>query len=200
MLKGNLSSRPFYNERLVSLVLGLAAAAVLALTAVSGYQLWTLSRERSALAARAASHRAEADRVRREAVTLTGSVDPGVLEALVRDSREANLHLDERAFSWTNFFGFIERTLPADARLVAVTPDPGEGTFELSMLLVAREPEDMDAFVQELLDTGRFYDVFPENMTRNDDGSFNATLTATYLPQLAKPAAADAHEAAGRMP
>ena len=47
MLKGNLSSRPFYNERLVSAALVLIAALALALTAFNGSKLYTLSTQRS---------------------------------------------------------------------------------------------------------------------------------------------------------
>ena len=39
MLRGNLSSRPFYNERLVSLGIGLIAAVAVALTVFNGYKL-----------------------------------------------------------------------------------------------------------------------------------------------------------------
>ena len=37
-------------------------------------------------------------------------------------AREANQLIDRRAFSWTDLFNRFEETLPADVRIVAVTP------------------------------------------------------------------------------
>ena len=52
MLKGNLSTRPFYNERLVSLAFGLIAVLAFFLTVFNAGQLISLSRERAALNSR----------------------------------------------------------------------------------------------------------------------------------------------------
>ena len=49
MLRANLSTRPFYNERAVHLVLGLAALIVLLLTAFNAIRVISLSRQNTDL-------------------------------------------------------------------------------------------------------------------------------------------------------
>ena len=51
MLRGNLATRPFYNERIVTLLLALVAAVVLALTVTNVTRLLQLSARRSELRA-----------------------------------------------------------------------------------------------------------------------------------------------------
>lgn len=193
MLRGNLASRPFYNERLASLLLLVLALVVAGLTAYNAVELWALTAERSRLVAETATNRKEAARIRREADAAVQGADDARLEMLAADSQEANRYLGRRAFSWTNFFGFIERTLPRDVRLVSVTPDPNaEETFQVVMQLVAEDPEALDTFVERLLATGRFYDMLPPSLQRNDDGTYGVVLPATYLPAIESAPAGDA--------
>ena len=50
------------------------------------------------------------------------------------------------------------------------------------MNVIARRTEDIDAFVDALLDTGSFYDLLPHNMERNDeDKTFRADVVGYYL-------------------
>ena len=76
--------------------------------------------------------------------------------------------IDQRTFSWTAFFGLIEKTLPLDARLVAVSPRVERGVFKIVMLVVARRLSDVQEFIEKLKATGAFYDVVPagSNSTR----------------------------------
>ena len=46
--------------------------------------------------------------------------------------------IDQRTFSWTVFFGLIEKTLPLDVRLVAVSPSVEKGVFKVTMIVVAK--------------------------------------------------------------
>jgi hypothetical protein len=49
MLKGNLANRPFYNQRMISIVVGVIAIVALGLAAFNGWELYTLSRSRADL-------------------------------------------------------------------------------------------------------------------------------------------------------
>lgn len=185
MLKGNLATRPFYNERLVSLLIAGLAALVFALSLFNGLQLWNLTRERATLAEQTSANQAEAVRIRQEAAAEIQRADNAGLAALAADSREANSYLNRRAFSWTNFFAFIERTLPRNVRLISVTPGVDDnGNFQVVLVLVARDPDDLDDLVESMLDTGRFYDVFPPSVQANPDGTFGVLLQASYLPAI----------------
>lgn len=188
MLRGNLSTRPFYNERLVSLALGALAVVALALAAFNVSQLSSLSAERSELRGRIDANNAEAARIRTEADALQRSIDPMTLRALLGSTQEANRLIDERAFSWTVFFDYVEQTLPIDVRLVSVQPRVDRGVFVVTMLVIARQPAHLEAFVDNLSETGAFPDVFVTGQQRGDDGTFGATIQTGYAPPVAGPA------------
>lgn len=191
MLKGNLSTRPFYNEGLVNLLLVVAAAAGVAMTVFSANRLMSLSSERGVIAE-------ERDNATRLAATTTEaadrekkSIDRGTFMMLGGQTQEANSLIDERTFSWTIFFGQIEKTLPLDARLIAVAPRVEKGEFRISMTANAKTLEDLSVFLNALKGTGSFFDLLTEGQQFNpDDTTYSATITGSYVePQAQKPAA-----------
>lgn len=126
----------------------------------------------------------EALRVRNEAVALQTSVDSATLKTLAVATREANTLIDQRTFSWTIFFGFIEKTLPLDVRLMSVAPRIERGDFRIVMIVNARRLADVETFIDALIGTGAFYDVTPTEQQRNDDGTFTATMVTGYVPPV----------------
>jgi len=98
MLKGNLSSRPFYNERLVSAALVLIAALVLALTVFNGFKLYALSKQRAELKGRIGRDTAQAQQIEPRCVALQRSVDRATLVQLAGSTQEANTLIDQRTF------------------------------------------------------------------------------------------------------
>lgn len=184
MLRGNLSTRPFYNERLVTLGLLLAAVVAVALSIFNVSQVLSLSRARAEHKAVQTRDEGEALRVRNEAVALQTSVDSATLKTLAVATREANTLIDQRTFSWTIFFGFIEKTLPLDVRLMSVAPRIERGDFRIVMIVNARRLADVETFIDALIGTGAFYDVTPTEQQRNDDGTFTATMVTGYVPPV----------------
>ncbi len=67
MLRTNLSTRPFYNERAVHVLIGLAAFVVLAITVLNGIRIVSLSRHNTELSSRIGAEQAEAERLTAEA-------------------------------------------------------------------------------------------------------------------------------------
>jgi hypothetical protein len=192
MLRANLSSRPFYNERLVSAGMVLVALVGLALAVFGVSMLSSLSRERAALRAEIAANTAQAQQIERQATDLQRSVDRATLVLLAASTREANALIDQRTFSWTVFFGLIERTLPFDLRLVSVAPRAEQGQMRVTMRVVGRGLDDIDAFIDALHETGAFYDLFARNKQRNDDdNTYEADIVAYYLAPSASAPAAD---------
>ena len=181
MLKGNLSTRPFYNDRLATLAIALVAVAAALLTAYNASALLTLSAARRDLNGKIERDRADAGRIRSQAMALEQGVDRASLGRLADAAGEANNLIDQRTFSWTAFFGLIEKTLPIDVRLVMVSPRVERGAFRVAMRVVARDLADTSAFVDALLETGKFYDVASVDMQRRDDGTLNALIEASYL-------------------
>lgn len=192
MLKGNLATRPFYSERLASLAIAAVAVAALILTAYNGLELVARSSERRELRARIERDRAETASVRAGAAALERSVDRATLARLAASTGEANDVIGQRTFSWTEFFSLIEKTLPTDVRLVTVSPRVERGVFRVSMTVVARDLADVAAFVDAMLETGRFYDAATIDMQRREDGALNAKVDASYLSPRAAAAPATA--------
>lgn len=181
MLRGNLSTRPFYNERLVGLALLLALVAAIGLTLFNVSKLVSLSAERRRLTASTAADDNEAARVSAAADREQKSVNQANLRLLAVSTREANELIDQRMFSWTIFFGLLEKTMPLNVRLVAVSPHLDKGEFKVTMTVIAKDLSDIDDFIQALYATGAFYDAYPSDKQAKDDGSFAAAVETSYL-------------------
>ena len=185
MLRGNLATRPFYNERLVALVLALVGLIALAASVFNARTLLDLSRQRAALGSRIDANERQVAQIRHDAEAVQRTVDRKHLETLVSATHEANDLIDQRTFSWTTLFGVIEKTLPIDVRLVAVAPKIDKDNTLVTMIVVARKPEALADFVAALegpAAAGTFYDVIKHADQRNDDGTMDATIEAYYLP------------------
>jgi hypothetical protein len=185
MLKGNLATRPFYNERLVTLVLVLVALVALVASAFNARALFALSHQRAALGSRIDANEQQAAQIRHDAEAVQRTVDRRHLDTLVAETHEANDLIDQRTFSWTTLFGVIEKTLPIDVRLVAVSPKIDKDNTLITMIVVARREDALAEFVSALegpASHGTFYDVLKHADQRNDDGTYNATIQAYYLP------------------
>ena len=181
MLRGNLSTRPFYNERLVTLIIIVAAVVGVALTVFNATAIYRLSAERSKQRAEIDRVAAEATKIRTAAAALEGSLDRANLRVLAAATNEANTLIDQRMFSWTTFFGVVEKTLPLDARLIAVVPRVERGVFMIVMQVHVKRASDLQAFMDALYSTGTFYDLLPGDQQMNDDGTQTATLQGAYL-------------------
>ena len=99
MLRTNLSTRPFYNERAVHLLLALAAVIVLALTAFNAIRIIALSRQNTELSSLINRDHDEAQRLTREAQRIRAGINQAELEATARGAELANGLIDLQIFS-----------------------------------------------------------------------------------------------------
>jgi hypothetical protein len=180
VLRTNLSTRPFYNERAVHTAIGAAALIVLVVTGINVFRMLTLSRQNTELSSRVNRDHAEADGLSKLAADHLRKVDKQELQLVVDAAREANSLIDQRTFSWTAFFNRIEATLPPDVMLSAVRPMIRDGITHITMTVLARRPEDIDEFMERLEGTGAFEDVVPSQQDRTDDGLFRVALESIY--------------------
>ena len=180
MLRTNLSTRPFYNERAVHFAIGVAAILVLALTAVNVFRMITLSRQNTELSSRINRDNAEADQLSRMGADILRRVDKKELQLVADSAREANGLIDQRTFSWTAFFNRIESTLPPDVMLSAVRPTVRDGITRVIMTVLARRSEDIDEFMEKLEATGAFEEVVPAQQDVTDTRLFRANIESIY--------------------
>ena len=111
MIRTNLSTRPFYNERAVHLWLIAVALAVGAATAFNAARVIRYSKSDTQLATAASQDEARAADLRKEAARLRASVDPKQVDFASAETRLANELIDRRTFSWTDLFNRFEATL-----------------------------------------------------------------------------------------
>src|SRR3954469_9616565 len=181
MLRSNLATRPFYNERAIHLVLAAAAIVVLAITFVNVSRIVTLSRRNTELSARTNADRAEASRLSSEAARIRRSINKDELALVVNAAQEANALIDQRTFSWTEFFNQIEATIPPDVMLTPVRPSFKDGVTRVTIIVLARQARDLDEFIEKLEATGFFEDLVPASTEMTEDGLRRGTIDSVYV-------------------
>jgi Tfp pilus assembly protein PilN len=192
MLRTNLSTRPFYNERAVHAVAALVAIAVLAITAWQVLRIVRLSRYKTELNASITRDRREADAALREAQQIRRGLDQTQLATLAAGAREAHDLIARRTFSWTALFNELEATLPEDVMLVAVRPEISDDVTQVQLDVQGKSEDDIQAFWERLEKTGRFHDASWSNTTITPEGYSHMAMTVIYTPAqaAARPAAA----------
>jgi Tfp pilus assembly protein PilN len=184
VIRTNLSTRPFYNERAVhSWLLG-AAIVVVLFTLFNGWRILHYSGSNTELAAQAARDEARATELRAGASKLRATVDPRQIEAVSADAREANDLIDRRTFSWTELLNRFETTLPSDVRITAVRPRLDKDRhIVLTIGVLARSVDDVNQFMESLDATAAFTKLTPVQEHTTDEGQIESTLEAVYVPK-----------------
>ena len=180
MLRTNLATRPFYNERLVHWILGAAAVIVLLFTAFNVSEYLRLSGRQGGLEADAARDEAAARSLSAKAGEARRRIDAKSLERISAQALEANEIIDARTFSWTALFDDIEATLPPTVMLTSITPRIGADGASVSFVVVGKTVEAIDTFIERLEATGRFKGVQAATEVVTEDGSFETLLNARY--------------------
>ncbi len=178
----NLATRPFRNERLPTVLIGLAAAALLALTVRHAFVLKELLPGRvSALDHEAQGLEQELSRLRQEAARLRG---PRPDPERVKQWMALRGLVDRRAFSWSTLLASLEDVLPIGVRLVSIAPQLKDGRVVLDINAVARHFEDRHLLLRALDKSPEFEEVFLRTAGETDRGE-EFTYSTRYLPGLA---------------
>jgi Tfp pilus assembly protein PilN len=200
VLRTNLSTRPFYNERAVQLLLGLAALLVVVLTAFNAIRVISLSRQNTEFSSLVNRDRQEAQRLTQEAQRIRAGINQDELQATAAAAAIANALIEQRTFSWTEFFNHIEETLPPDVMLTSVQPSFADNVTTIQMTVIGRRVEEIDEFMEKLEATGSFVDVLPAQEDPTEEGLHRLLLRAIYTggaatetpPETARPDGAPA--------
>jgi len=189
VIRTNLSTRPFYNERAVRLALIAVALAVAAATAFNVSGVIRYSRSDTELATEASHDETRAVDLRKEAARLRASVDPRQMDFASAEAHQANELIDRRTFSWTDLFNRFETTLPDDVRITTVRPriDRDKG-FVIVIGLVAKSVDDVNQFMENLETSGAFVSLLSREDHVDDQGLVESTLETAYVPAGSRPA------------
>jgi len=183
MIRTNLSTRPFYNERAVSFWLLVFLVVVVAATVFNTTSVLRYSRSHTELGTAASQDEARATELRAAAAKIRNSVDSKQIESASAEARQANDLIDRRTFSWTELFNTFEKTLPDDVRITAVRPKVERGQFSLVVSVVARTVDDLNTFMNNLEMTHTFDRIGSGIDERvNEQGLLTASIEAVYKP------------------
>lgn len=183
MIRSNLATRPFYNERAVRLALLAVAALAVAATAFNVTRVVQLSRRDTRLVTQASRDQAQAVDLRERAAQLRATVDPRTIEVAAADARQANELIDRRTFSWIELTNTFETTLPDEVRIAAMRPqlDPTRGIV-LTIIVFAGGVEDVNLFIDNLQATGAFAQLQKLEERIDEKNQLQATLEGVYTP------------------
>jgi Tfp pilus assembly protein PilN len=182
VLRTNLSTRPFYNERAVHAVAVFLGLIVIAVTAWQVVRVVRLSREKTDLNAVIGKDKAEADLKTKEAAQIRRGLDQKELSVVASAAKEANELIEQRTFSWTELFNQLEATLPEDVMLTSVRPDFKEGETRVNLEIQGRGGDNIDAFWNRLEKTGFFHDIQWSGLNVSDEGLHRIQMRAVYTP------------------
>jgi Tfp pilus assembly protein PilN len=181
MLRTNLSTRPFYNERAVHGLLTMAGVLVLVLTLFNVFEIVVLTGKQSELGSKAAAAETRARELRAHAAQTRQGIDTKKLETISGAAREANTIIGQRLFSWTELLNELETTLPEEVRITSMHPRVEPEGIIIQLTVVARRAQDINQFLGNLEATHAFTDMLSRNEVLSEDG-LQATVEGRYVP------------------
>ena len=191
MLRTNLSTRPFYNERAVRIALGAIAALAVGLTVFNAIEIIQMQGQSRDARQTIAQNDAQARDLRDKAAAVRRTIDRTRLDAVQVAAHEANELIDRRTFSWTELLNQFQSTLPPDVRITGVSPQKDEQGRRLVQIVVfERRIEDLETFMDALEKTGAFSGVLSRSDRPMPDGTIQSAIQAYYAPADA-PAASE---------
>jgi Tfp pilus assembly protein PilN len=191
MLRTNLSTRPFYNERAVHVLAAVVALAVLAVTAWQVVRIVRLSRYKTDLNTAIRRDKNQIEYLTREAEQVRRGLNQKELALVAGAAKEANRLIEQRTFSWTALFNQLESNLPEQVMLTGVRPDfTKEGTIQVSLDIQGKSSDANEEFWARLEKTGSFSNILWSAVDVSDEGFHRIQMTADYspAPASAKPA------------
>jgi hypothetical protein len=180
LLRTNLSTRPFYNERAIYAMAAVVAVLVLAVTAWQAVRVVRLSKYKTELNTAVRRDRDEAEAKIREADQIRRGLNQKELTLVSAAAKEANELIERRTFSWTGLFNQLEATLPDDVMLVGVRPEFKDGETLVNLDLQGRQTDDIDAFWDRLDKVGAFHDILWSALNIGEDGLHKVQMKAVY--------------------
>lgn len=180
MLRTNLSTRPFYNERAVHALATVVGIIVLAVTIWQVTRVVRLSAYKTELNAAIARDRDEVQRLASEAAGIRQGLDQRQVSVVAAAASEANHLIEQRTFSWTQLFNHLEATLPDDVMLTSVSPDFEDNVTRVHMEIQGRSVGEIDSFWERLEKTKAFHDIEWSGLTVTEEGIHRVQMTAIY--------------------
>ncbi len=181
MLRTNLATRPFYNDRGVRAGLAVLALIAIVLTLFNAIEILRLESAGRDARQAMAQNALQARDMRAKALQIRQSINQAQLAVIQTAAREANVLIDRRAFSWTALLNQFQLTLPPDVRIAGVRPNSdSEGRMLVEIAVLARRVDDLNEFIEALESTGHFTAVLARSNQVEEDGTWRSELQGYY--------------------
>jgi len=180
MLRINLATRPFYNERPIYLCLGLLALLGVTLIINGGLEMVRLSRLRTALDHRMAGVERDRAELNRRSVELNRATGSTLLESLDNATGEATSLVERRLFSWTELFDRLEVLIPENVRLTEVRPEFVDGVVSVSLGVVGQSRDDIRQLVEALQRAEAFSMVLNRQVELTGESMYRGLIEGVY--------------------
>ncbi len=175
----NLATRPFRNETLPALLLGVGFVLLVAGSVVHALAV------RSLLPAQTSARHREVDQLETRLQRLearAGELRREVPGATLEEWLFVKDMVDRRAFSWTRLLRDLEESLPEGVRIASLAPDVDEARLELRLDAQVRAPEDGLELVRRLEERPEFEHVDPLSTSELAEGGRMLRLRMDYTP------------------
>ncbi len=183
MLRTNLSTRPFYNERAVHVLAAAVAVVVLAVTALQVVRIVRLSKYKTELNTAIRRDKNQTEYLTREAEQVRRGLNQKELALVAAAAKEARQLIEQRTFSWTALFNKLESNLPEDVMLTSIRPDfTKEGTIQVSVDMQGKTSDANEDFWDRLEKTGSFRSIQWSAVDVTEEGFHRIQMKADYLP------------------
>ena len=180
MRRLNLSTQPFYNERIVNFVLSVSTI-FLFLFFVRGFTQWrTLLNQEAALQVQILKEQEASDALAMQAIRLLRESTPADATRIAGETGSARRLVERRIFSWTAFLTDIEDTIPPSVMLTTVTPDVTDNGIFFSLGLRGRSATDLNLFLEGLERKSNFSQLLIKEEELGQDGDYLGFLEGLY--------------------
>lgn len=182
----NLAARPFKNYLPYYFFFILFLLVLLTATVFNLFIYLGSSARVSDLSEATEKQKAEISSMKKKIKELSKNIKSVDIHGLNEEVTFINSLLERRYFSWTALFNRLEELIPKHVQLVTIVPGFNENEIGLRLDCIARDPEDVYEFIQNLEDSPGFYRVYPhhekEEVKQTFGKGISFTLSMKYIP------------------
>jgi Tfp pilus assembly protein PilN len=185
----NLATDPYINQRPFWVTLTALAVLAVGLTAASIYQGFTIWRRGTAAQERLHDLQKRRADLAAEQKTLEEELRAPATWAVLERAQFFNQLIGQKRLSWTQLFVDLQQTLPAEARVLSLSPRMREdGRLQVDIRMGAANNGAVVEFLEALGQSTKFTEV--KLVSQSSEGaredSVTAQVTAVYMQEEAK--------------
>ena len=183
----NLASRPYRDYRPVYAVVVITALLVAYMMLDNVTTYYRYIRDTKSTRTKIAQVDAETQREQQQTDQLSQRLRSVNLKQLADRTQFVNAQIAERAFSWSELLDRLERVVPNDVRIEAISPSfDKNGLVRLNMQATAKTGTGMIDTLDRINRDPQFEHAFPSSEDKQGDGAYHFGINVEYRPTIAR--------------